>query len=240
MKFVIENGIDKAFPGMQLAVGYAEGLDNTASADAIIAELREAENTLRAGWKFPNAQSHPSVGCWRAAMKRNGVSADFPCAIESLVRQVISGRALANINPGVNLGNLEAIKHLTPVGLFAADQDIHLRLTREGEMFTELGRTAPVMVKPGEICYATKDALVTRHFVWRQSEEAKVTERTTSFFFVSEVLPEAGGAETAEQILRSFAAQMEKYFGVRMKAEVLTAEPIEWTFAPVSMTEASA
>ena len=240
MKFVIENGIDRAFPGMQLAVGYAEGLDNTASGAPILAELREAENTLRARWKFPNAQSHPSIGCWRTAMKRNGVSPDFACAIESLVRQVIGGRPLANINPGVNLGNLEAIKHLTPVGLFAADRDIHLRFTREGEIFTELGRTTPVIVKPGEVCYATADALVTRHFVWRQSEEAKVTERTTRFFFVSEVLPEAGGAGTAERILRSFAAQVEKFFGVRMQAEILTAEPTEWNFAPVSMTEASA
>jgi len=240
MKFVIEDGIDKAFPGMILAVGHVEGLDNTASGGAILAELRVAEEALRVGWQFPNAQSHPSIACWRAAMKRNGVSADFPCAIESLVRQVVSGRALANINPGVDLGNLEAIKHLTPVGLFAAEQDIHLRFTRHGEMFTELGRSTPVPVKVGETCYATVDALVTRHFVWRQSEEAKVTTRTTKFFFVSEVLPEAGGAETAGRILQSFSAQVQKFFGVRMQTAVLTAGPMELTFDQVPMTEAIA
>ena len=240
MKFVIHDGIDKAFPGMKLAVGFGEGLDNTASAVPILDELREAEPNLRAAWKFPNAQSHPAIGSWRTAMKRNGVSADFACAIESLVRQVIGGRALANINPAVNLGNLEAIKHLVPVGLFAADQDIHLRFTHEGETFTELGRTAPVAIKAGEICYATPGALITRHFVWRQSEEAKVTERTTTFFFVSEVLPEAGGAETAERILTSFAAQVTKFFGVQMQTAILTAQPTEWNFAPVAITEATA
>jgi DNA/RNA-binding domain of Phe-tRNA-synthetase-like protein len=239
MKFIIHDRIDKAFPGMKLAVGYGEGLNNTGSGAAVLAALREAEDSRRAGWTFPNAQSHPAIGCWRVAMKRNGVSADFPCAIESLVRQVISGRPLANINPAVNLGNLDAIAHLAPVGLFSADQDIHLRQTREGELFTELGRSAPVSVKAGEICYATPGALITRHFVWRQSEEAKVTERTTRFFFVSEVLPEAG-ADTAERILASFAAHMETFFGIRMETAILTAEPIEYAFASTAVTEARA
>jgi DNA/RNA-binding domain of Phe-tRNA-synthetase-like protein len=235
MKFIIHEGFDTAFPGMKLAVGFAKGLDNTRAADPVLNELRAAEGELRAGWKFQNAQSHPSINCWRTAMKRNGVSSDFPSAIESLVGQVVRGRQLANINPVVNLGNLAAITHLAPVGLFSADDEIHLRWTREGEYFTELGRTAPVAVKAGEICYATPDALITRHFVWRQSETAKVIEQTTRLFFVSEVLPEAGTG-TAERILNSFAASLERLFDVRMRTAVLTADPAEWEFEP-AMTE---
>ena len=66
-----------------------------------------------------------------------------------------------------------------------------------------------------------------------------MTERTTRFFFVSEVLPEAG-ADTAERILASFAAHMETFFGVRMETAILTAEPIEYAFAPAAVTEVRA
>jgi DNA/RNA-binding domain of Phe-tRNA-synthetase-like protein len=231
MKFIVHEGFDTAFPGMRLAVGFAKGLDNTLAPDSVLNKLRAAEAELRSDWRHQNAQSHPSINCWRTAMKRNGVSSDFPSAIESLVSQVVRGRPLANINPAVNLGNLAAITHLTPVGLFSADREIHLRWTREGEHFTELGRTAPVAVKAGEICYATPEALITRHFVWRQSETAKVSEQTTRLFFVSEVLQEAG-TDTAERIVSSFAANFETFFGIRMRTAVLTADPIEWEFEP--------
>jgi DNA/RNA-binding domain of Phe-tRNA-synthetase-like protein len=235
MKFIVQSGFDTAFPGMKLAVGFARDVDNTLAGDTILHELRAAETELRSHWKFQNAQSHPSIKCWRVAMKRNGVSSDYPSAIESLVGQVLRGRPLANINPIVSLGNLAAITHLAPVGLFSADDDIYLRWTQAGENFTELGRTVPVAVDAGEICYATSSALVTRHFVWRQSEMAKVTEPTRRVFFVSEVLPEAG-SDTAERIVTSFAANLHKFFGVHMRTAILTSDACEWEFEPATAT----
>ncbi len=164
-------------------------------------------------------------------MKRNGVKAAmFPSAIESLVRQVITGRHLANINPLVNLGNLVAIRHLTPVGLFSASVEIHLRHTRSGERFTEIGRSESVGLNEGEICYATPSAVITRHFVWRQGEEAKVTPGTRDFFFVSEVLPELEPV-TASRVLDDFVQDVGRYFNIRMRAGMLTSQPSEWSFA---------
>lgn len=233
MSFCVERKVMDLFPGMLLVVAYGEGIDNRTARPEITAELRRAEARLRASWSYPNAQSHPHVSAWRRAMKQVSVSpSSYPSSIESLSRQVIGGRGLRCINPLVDFYNSISLQHLVPVGGWdvRGGRCLWLRTTRAGEPFTELGQREAVCVEAGEVCYADSTAVLTRHFVWRQAEQAKITAETTKFFLVSEVLPELG-AEIAKAIEASLSEGVQRHFGVTPRSAVLDGGEVEWFFS---------
>jgi DNA/RNA-binding domain of Phe-tRNA-synthetase-like protein len=233
MGFSIQDRIWDTFPGMQLAVAYAEGIRNKGSITALDNDFEEAQVTVKDTWGYPNAQSHPNVAAWRTAFKdAMGVNGkDFPSAVEALAKRVVSGKGLTSINPIVDFYNLLSIAHVLPVGGWDAGAlvggDIVLRYTEEDEMFRELGAPAGVPVAADEVCYADAETLITRHFVWRQSEQAKVTPATERLFLVSEVLPEAG-PEAAEKVAAAFADGLTRYFGVSSTSTVLRRGDAYW------------
>jgi DNA/RNA-binding domain of Phe-tRNA-synthetase-like protein len=143
-----------------LVVAYAEGIDNATANSELDDAISQAEKRIPADWGYQNAQSHPFIAAWRTTFRSamNLKGADFPSSIEALAKRVLSGKKLVTINPLV--------------------RDIYLRHTRAGESFQELGAQDRTPVSAGEVCYADAEALITRYFVWRQSEEAKVTPAT--------------------------------------------------------------
>jgi DNA/RNA-binding domain of Phe-tRNA-synthetase-like protein len=156
-------------------------------------------------------------------LKKAGIApSDFPCAIESLCRQVLAGRPVRSINPMVDFYNQVSLKYLSPFGGWdvGGGRQIALRHTLAGERFVSLGRTDPVFVNAEEISYADEQEILTRHFVWRQSELAKITPQTTEFFLISEVLPELG-LEMARQIETAFAVGLRRYFGIVAQTAIL-------------------
>jgi len=232
MSFHVEPQIWDDFPGMLLVVAYGKSLDNSFDRPQLQESLRATAARLKTEWSYPNAQSHPYVAAWRQALKRVGISpANYPCAIESLCRQAISGREIHNINPMVNFYNYQSLSHISPVGGWdvGGGRSITLRRTKGGEAFTELGKADTVFVNPGEVSYAYGREILTRHFVWRQSECAKITNQTTDFFLVSEVLPELG-LEVAHQMQRDLTEGVQRYFSISLTSAILDATQTEWLF----------
>jgi DNA/RNA-binding domain of Phe-tRNA-synthetase-like protein len=232
MSFCVEKRVWELFPGMVLVVAHGERIDNATPRPEITAELRKAESRLRAEWSYPNAQSHPRISAWRQAMKAVGVSSSYPSAIESLCRQVLAGRELRSINPLVDFYNSVSLSNISPVGGWdvGVGRTVWLRMTKEAEPFTELGKIDPVLVPAGEVCYAGRTALLTRHFVWRQAEEAKIANDTSDFFLISEVLPELG-TEVVREIQASLINGIRNHFGITARTAVLDAADVEWPFA---------
>lgn len=70
MSFHVEPVIWETFPGMQLVVAVAGGVDNRRPRPAVGVALQEAAERLRHGWTHPNPQSHPHVKAWRDAFGR--------------------------------------------------------------------------------------------------------------------------------------------------------------------------
>src|SRR5262245_34169857 len=212
---------------MTLVAGVANAVDNETTSPDIVASLRAREEELRRSWTYPNAQSHPRVAAWRNAFKRLPVSGkDFPSSVEALCRRVLSNKPLADINPVVNLYNLISLTHVVPVGGWDIDRlargTIDLRLSRKGEPFREMGAQASVEVDAGEVSYCDAAEIVTRHFVWRQSEAGKLTPQSRSIFFVSEILGDVGRS-AAEEVERSLVDGLAAYFGVTLQTTLLTA-----------------
>lgn len=230
MNFSVSNDIWALFPGMLLVVASVDNLNNVEPNPQLYDELIKTSENTRTNWGFDDLKQHPFIAAWRENLRRVGVNpGDFPCAIESLCRQVLKGRQLPDINPVVNFYNMLSVRNVVPVGGWSVDTDneIHLRLTEAGEPFTALGKTEPELVKAGEIAYATENALVTRNFVWRQAEHAKITPETKSAFLIAEILPEVG-RDVAERVENEFRTELESRFGARVTTGILTEGASTW------------
>ena len=65
----------------------------------------------------------------------------------------------------------------------AASGDIQVRFSRQGDLFTPFGETAAEQLEAGELIYSAGDRVKTRRWIWRQSEEGKVTGNSRNIFF---------------------------------------------------------
>jgi DNA/RNA-binding domain of Phe-tRNA-synthetase-like protein len=231
--FTVEPAIWEQFPGMLLVVAYAAGLENRWGDPRFTQSVTTLHEAIRSDWAYENVQSHPYIAAWRTAMRDTmGLSGrDYPSAVEALMRRVVGGKAIAPVNLLVDFYNTVSVANVVPVGGWDADGltngDIALRRTVEGDTFQELGSGARVNVPAGEVCYADPKELVTRHFVWRQSDKAKVAPSTRSVFLVSEILPEVGAA-VAETVRAAFVDGLRSNFAVDAASTVLTAGECTW------------
>lgn len=233
MRFTIAPEVFARFPGLRIAVAIAHGIDNSPDSPA----AREVAPWWREAWvaagqdatQYGNAQSHPHIRPWRARFTAMGVSGkQFPSSAEALLRRAMKGGEPFGINPLVDYYNAVSLRHTVPAGAFDLDvlanlgDAIELRLSRAGDAFHSLDEDAPIAVPPGEVSYAVRSTILTRHFVWRQSREGLVTPETRNVFLVSEVLGEVG-PEAPQHVLAEFTSGMARYFTATDLATVLDA-----------------
>lgn len=229
MEFSIAPAIFERFPGLRVAVAIAREIDST-HAGAVVSE------GWRAAWaaagqdaaRYGNAQSHPHVAPWREAFRAQGISAKtFPSSIEALLRRALKGGEPFSINSLVDFYNSVSLRHVVPAGGFdlaAVRGPLELRLTRAGDTFTALDSPEALAVPPGEVAYTDGGAVLTRHFVWRQSRDALLTTTTRTAFLVSEILGDVpGAASVAAAVLTDLETGLRSCFGARTAAYLLDA-----------------
>lgn len=226
MRLLIEPGIWRRFPGLRVILVWADGIANQAERPELTHELDRTMTQLREQWSHPNPQSHPYIAAWRDAIKSLGFSGKkFPSSIEALARRVLSGKGLASINPLVDLYNRISLTHLVPAGGWDLEdlggEDLRLALTTGGESFHALGSAEPVGVEAGEAAYLVGDQVVTRHFVWRQSDLGKLTRETRRVLLISECLEEIDD-EVARAVAEDLETGLGRHFGVEPRGAVLT------------------
>jgi DNA/RNA-binding domain of Phe-tRNA-synthetase-like protein len=233
MAFLVRQQAWDLFPGMSLVVARGKGINNNGPRPEIEKMLRDAQQQLRSTWSYLAPDQDPRINPWRRAFQQTlGLPhKKFTSAIENLCRLALREEGLRSISPLVDLGNALSVRFKVPLGIWDTDDlfggDLVLRLTDGGERFTELGKWSPAEVGPGELCYMDTEEVVTRHFVWRQSETAKVTAQTRNFFFVSEVLAEVGPAVAAE-VRDAAVAALQCHFGVEVRSSILSAPCDRW------------
>ena len=235
MGFVAEERVYDLFPGLILVVVVAKGVDNEQPRPAIHRVLVKTCANLRDTWSFPNAQSHPYIQVWRRAFRVMGASGkEFRSSIEALTRRALTGRGLPNINPIVDFYNSVSLKYLVPAGGWDLDDisggEISLGIMKGGEPFTALGEQKPERVEAGEVAYADKDDVITRHFVWRQAEKGKIDTETKNLFLISEILPEVG-MSVARDVEEALVNGLREYFGTRAQSTILTSNTLRWDWS---------
>jgi DNA/RNA-binding domain of Phe-tRNA-synthetase-like protein len=217
--FTIAPGVFERFPGIQIHVAVAHGIDNARPRPDVEAAWREAwASAATAGGVYGNAQSHPRIKPWRDRFRALGVSGkEFPSSAEALLRRALKGAEPFTLNPLVDFYNTVSLRHFAPAGAFDLDDmsgGLELRITRSGDTFWSMDALEPLLVDPGEVAYADAACILTRHFVWRQARTGLVKPETRNVVLVAEILSELG-PQVSQTVLADFGAGLRQRFGVK-------------------------
>ena len=187
-KFTVDPAVFAKLPDYCLGVVVVEGFDNAAPCPAIDAMLDQSAADFAARHAGDNVRELPGVKACREAFQALGMNPNkFMVSIEALAKRVQKSGALPHINPLVDLGNALSLRHEVPMGAHDIDKmepcGIAVRFAGEGDSFLPMGEEAVEVMPEGELCYVSGHTVKTRRWMWRQSEDGKITAETSHVFF---------------------------------------------------------
>jgi DNA/RNA-binding domain of Phe-tRNA-synthetase-like protein len=188
MRFSVDEKLFTLFPGLKIGALVCE-IDNTKyGEDRLEAILEEIRN----GFSSDKPQDHSHIKVWREAFRKLGIpAAKYYSSIESLLRRVLKGGPFPRINPIVDLYNAMSLKYLVPIGghdIGPLDGDIALAFATGNEPFTPMDTGEQEFVDEGEVVYKDEKEVLTRRWVWRQSNKDKTTAATKLIFIPVDVM----------------------------------------------------
>lgn len=188
MIFTIDERLFEVFPGLRIGFLVCR-VDNTRYGEDL---LEAALARIRTGFGYEKPQDHPHVKAWRQAFNKLGISAaKYQSSVESLVRRALKGGAFPRVNPLVDLYNAISLEFLVPMGghdLKTLDGNIFLGFADGNEPFTPMEGGEDEAADKGEVVYKDERSVLTRRWVWRQSDKDKVTAKTASVFMPIDVM----------------------------------------------------
>lgn len=211
-------------PSLCFGVVVARDLNNRGNHSEIISLVSEAIDTAQKKFAGIKPKEHPDMQPYRKAFKNMGINPNkFPCSVEALSTRVVKTGSLPDINPAVNLVNAYSLKYTLPMGahdLDTAENDIEVRFSKPGDLFTPFGESEPEKPEEDELVYASGNTIKTRKWIWRQSEFGKVTGKSQNVFF-----PIDGFADyNYEAVIRArdeLAVFLEKMLGAKTSTHYL-------------------
>jgi DNA/RNA-binding domain of Phe-tRNA-synthetase-like protein len=188
MIFSIDEGIFSLFPSLKIGVLVGK-IDNTKYGED---RLEEVLDDVKIHFSFERPQDHPNIKAWREAFKKLGVpTSKYQSSIESLLKRALKGGPFPRINPLVDLYNAVSLRRLVPIGGHALDPidgNISLCFAEGKETFIPMDLGEQEIVEKGEVIYRDDKEVLTRRWVWRQSNKDKVLNETTYVFIPVDVM----------------------------------------------------
>ncbi len=225
MDVKIAKEVFEKFPGYRRGLVIAYEIDNSRTAPDLIKELREAEEHLRKSLKPETFISEPKISVWREAYRAIGIKpGDFRPSMDALVRRVLKNDPLPSINPVVDLGNLESIRHIVPIGAHAIDVlkgDMELRLASGSEIFEAFGSEISENPNPGEIIFVEGKTVLTRRWTWRQAKHTLVLPSSSAVEFNIDAMSIVSDAEV-EEICEDIGRLVIRNCGGKIKTGILS------------------
>jgi DNA/RNA-binding domain of Phe-tRNA-synthetase-like protein len=152
--------------------------------------------------------THTRIRQWREALQRANVSVKkYPPSIQALAKRTQKSTTPFSINPVVDTYNAISMDLILPAGaydLHKMDGGLKLRLSNGFEDFYPIGGKENKPTLPKEIVYSDEEDVLTRQFLWQQSEKAKISDSSTNVVFVCELLAKMGEdlLESAHQTIK--------------------------------------
>ena len=218
-RFSVENTAFEQLPDYCVGVVVARGLDNHSRSEAVSRMLDQAAADFAQANREANVRELPGVKACRDAFLALGMNPNkFMCSIESLMKRVQKSGALPHINTVVDLGNAFSLTYQLPMGAHDVDKlegDIQIRFSTPEDHFLPMGEEGMETMPAGELVYVSGHTVKTRRWIWRQSEDGKITGDTSHVFFPIDGFRNVNGADvlTARDAL---ARLMEQDFGCQV------------------------
>jgi DNA/RNA-binding domain of Phe-tRNA-synthetase-like protein len=224
IQYSIADEIFKRFPEFIRGVVVARDVVNRESPPELVKLLRDAENALRERLTVEPLISHPRIVSWREAFRSLGIKpSEFRPSIEAMARRVINGNQLPSINALVDIGNIISLRHLLPAGghsLNPINQEISLRTATGEEVFIPFGSDQVEHPEKGELIFTEGSTVMTRRWVWRQSNHSLTELSTTLIEFNLDGLPPVTMKEILD-ICEETKGLIRKFCGGELSIQVL-------------------
>jgi DNA/RNA-binding domain of Phe-tRNA-synthetase-like protein len=141
----------------------------------------EVTRQVREEYDLESLKDQPIFRAYRDFFWKIGIdpTKNRPAA-EALIRRILGGRTVPNINSLVDTYNLVSIKSRIALATFDADKlegDLLIRFSEEGEQFLGIGMEKPLLLKGGEIVITDNEKLIAV-YPYRDADNTKVTEIT--------------------------------------------------------------
>lgn len=185
--FTIDPAVFETLPDYCVGLVVAKGIDNSTQSQAIQNFLDQEVSQFAEKYAGTNVREIKNIdACRQAFYKMNMNPNKFMCSIEALAKRTQKNGVLPHINPIVDLGNALSVKYVLPMGAHDIDkcqEDLTIRFSVEGDTFLPLGEEMTETVPSGELVYVSGHTVKTRRWIWRQSNDGKITEESKNLVF---------------------------------------------------------
>lgn len=189
MKFSVSEKIFSKFPTAQFGGLFVFEINNNPDKikekDKLVRIFEQTIQDIIEKWKGIDIEKLPQINSWRLVFEKLGLNPkEFKPSHEALLRRVLASKKLPRINPLVDIYNIISLKNLIPIGGHDLDKVNEIRIdeTSQNSIFKPMGGEKEEKVNDGEMAYMDRDTVLTRNFVWRQSEVDKTTESSKNIF----------------------------------------------------------
>ncbi len=211
----IDEAIKSDFPGISFAYVTISGVDIKKS-NKDLEELKKSVVEKSSKILMDEISNISSLVSYRDLFKKSGT--DFHSkrpSPEALLRRVIQGKGIYNINTAVDAYNLAVLESHIGLGGFDFDQisePIVLRYSKAGEQMVLLGDDAPTILRDGQVIYIDAKGPITMDLNYRDIDRTKITEKTKNVILFAD-----GGVGISEEdimsALKKGAEYIQKYCG---------------------------
>ena len=186
--FTVEERVFTAVPDYCLGIVIADGIDNRGEQPTIAAMLDSSVREFAERFTGQDIRELPNVKAYREAFRSLDMNPNkFMCSVEALTKRVQKGNPLPHINSLVDLGNALSVKYQLAMGAHDIDRmepdGLAVRFSTEEDSFLPMGETQVETMPAGELVYVSGHTVKTRRWLWRQSDDGKITEETSIVFF---------------------------------------------------------
>ena len=154
-----------------------------------IDELRKTIiDSIKNKYELENLKNIPTIRANRDFFWKIGIdpTKKRPSA-EALIRRILNGKEIPQINLFVDLYNLMSIKYEISIAGFDWDKingNILMRFAKNGEQFLGIGMKKPIILQGKEIIL-TDDSSILAIYPYRDSDHSKLTENTKKIILLT-------------------------------------------------------
>lgn len=185
--FCVDKKVFDVLPTYCLGIVVARGIDNHSFNEYIEGLLDKEIQSFYENTADKDIRELRNVKAYRDAFKKLGMNPNrFMCSIEALGKRVKKAPNLPHINSIVDIGNAFSLRYQLPMGAHDVDKwdgNLTIRFTEEGDHFQPMGADESEPMPEGELVYVSGHTVKTRRWIWRQSDDGKITEDTAYAFF---------------------------------------------------------
>ncbi|MGA9770766.1 MAG: phenylalanine--tRNA ligase beta subunit-related protein [Blastocatellia bacterium] len=217
MMFRITEHIFDLYPEALVGIVVAREINNRGEQSEITELLRHQEARIIEEFAAADIARHPCIAGWREAYRKFGAKPQkYHSSVESLLRRVLSGQRIPNINRLVNIYNAISLKYIIPAGGEDLDRiqgSVELTIAGDAERaILLLGERDERPPKKGEVFYKDDLGGICRRWNWREADRTKLTESTSNALLVVEAL-NSGERDTIERAINELVELIRVYCG---------------------------